>query len=133
MQNHHIILFDGVCNFCNFWVNYIINRDKNDTYQFAAMQSDSGQKLLQKFKLSTYDFDTFVLVVNDKFFTKSTAALMIIKNLKSIVKLLYPLIILPAPIRDFFYEWIAKNRYKFFGKRDVCRIPTEIEKRKFLG
>jgi len=73
------------------------------------------------------------LIVNDKHFTKSTAALMISKNLKSIVKLLYPLIILPKPIRDFFYDLIAKNRYKFFGKRDVCRIPTETEKRKFLG
>jgi predicted DCC family thiol-disulfide oxidoreductase YuxK len=132
MQNHHIILFDGVCYFCNFWVNFIINRDKNDTYQFAAMQSDSGQKLLQKFRLIASDFDSFVLIVNDKHFTKSTAALMISKNLKSIVKLLYPLIILPGPIRDFFYNLIAKNRYKFFGKRDACRIPTEEESDKFL-
>ena len=132
MQNHHIILFDGVCYFCNFWVNFIINRDKNDTYQFAALQSDSGQKLLQEFKINSYDFDSFVLIVNDKYFTKSTAALMISKNLKSIVKLLYPLIIVPEPIRDFFYNLIAKNRYKFFGKRDICRIPTENEKLKFL-
>jgi len=132
MQNHHIILFDGVCYFCNFWVNFIINRDKNDTYQFAAMQSDFGKKLLQKFRLIASDFDSFVLIVNDKHFTKSTAALMISKNLKSIVKLLYPLIIVPEPIRDFFYNLIAKNRYKFFGKRDVCRIPTEEESDKFL-
>ena len=132
MQNHHIILFDGVCNFCNFWVNFIMSRDKNDTYQFAAMQSDFGKKLLQKFRLIASDFDSFVLIVNDKHFTKSTAALMISKNLKSIVKLLYPLIIVPEPIRDFFYNLIAKNRYKFFGKRDVCRIPTEEESDKFL-
>ena len=132
MQNHHIILFDGVCNFCNFWVNFIIYRDKNDTYQFAAMQSDSGQNLLKEFKLNTDDFDSFVLIVNDKQYTKSTAALMISKNLKSIVKLLYPLIILPEAFRDFFYNLIAKNRYKLFGKRDVCRIPTENEKKKFL-
>lgn len=132
MQNHHIILFDGVCNFCNFWVNFIMNRDKNEIYKFAAMQSESGQKLLQEFKLNAYDFDSFVLIVNDKHFTKSTAALKISKNLKSIVKLLYPLIILPGPIRDFFYDLIAKNRYKFFGKTDICRIPTENEKEKFL-
>ena len=132
MQNHHIILFDGVCNFCNFWVNFILNRDKNDTYLFTAMQSDSGQKFLQEFKLNAYDFDSFVLIVNDKHFTKSTAALMIIKHLKSIVKLLYPLIILPEPIRDFFYDLAAKNRYKVFGKRNICRIPTENEKKKFL-
>jgi predicted DCC family thiol-disulfide oxidoreductase YuxK len=96
------------------------------------MQSDSGQKLLQEFKLNSNDFDSFVLIINDKHFTKSTAAIMISKNLDSIVKLLYPLIILPVPIRDFFYDLIAKNRYKFFGKRDVCRIPTEEEKKKFL-
>ncbi len=133
MQNHHIILFDGVCNFCNFWVNFIMNRDKNDIYKFAAMQSESGQKLLQEFKLNVSDFDTFVLIVNDKHFTKSTAALKISKNLKSFVKLLYPLIILPRPIRDFFYDLIAKNRYKFFGRRDICRIPTEEERDKFLN
>jgi predicted DCC family thiol-disulfide oxidoreductase YuxK len=113
-------------------VNFILKRDKNDTYQFAAMQSDCGQKLLQKFNLNTSDFDTFVLIVNDKHFTKSTAALMISKNLQSIVRLLYPLIIFPPPIRDFFYDLIAKNRYKIFGKRDVCRIPTTEEEAKFL-
>ncbi|MCH6575340.1 MAG: thiol-disulfide oxidoreductase DCC family protein [Bacteroidetes bacterium] len=133
MQNHNIILFDGVCNFCNFWVNFTMNRDKNDIYKFAAMQSESGQKLLQEYKLNVSDFDTFVLIVNDKHFTKSTAALNISKNLKSFVKLLYPLIILPRPIRDFFYDLIAKNRYKFFGRRDICRIPTEEERDKFLN
>lgn len=132
MRNHHIILFDGVCNFCNFWVNFIIDRDKDDIFKFAALQSEAGQKLLQEFKLNVSDFDTFVLIVNDKHFTKSTAALKISENLRSVVKLLYPLIILPGPIRDFFYDLIAKNRYKFFGKRDICRIPSENEKKKFL-
>ncbi len=132
MRNHHIILFDGVCNFCNFWVNFIIDRDKDDIFKFAALQSEAGQKLLQEFKLNVSDFDTFVLIVNDKHFTKSTAALKISKNLRSVVKLLYPLIILPGPIRDFLYDLIAKNRYKFFGKRDICRIPSENEKKKFL-
>ena len=133
MQNHNIILFDGVCNFCNFWVNFTIDRDKDDIFRFAALQSEAGQKLLQEYKLNVSDFDTFVLIVNDKYFTKSTAALNISKNLKSFVKLLYPLIILPRPIRDFFYDLIAKNRYKFFGRRDICRIPTEEERDKFLN
>ncbi len=133
MKYHHIILFDGVCNFCNFWVNFIIYRDKDDIFKFAALQSEAGQKLLQEYKLNVSDFDTFVLIVNDKHFTKSTAALKISKNLKSFVKLLYPLIILPRPIRDFFYDLIAKNRYKFFGRRDICRIPTEEERDKFLN
>jgi len=133
MQYHHIILFDGVCNFCNFWVNFIIDRDKDDIFKFAALQSEAGQKLLQEYKLNVSDFDTFVLIVNDKHFTKSTAALKISKNLKSFVKLLYPLIILPRPIRDFFYDLIAKNRYKIFGRRDICRIPSEEERDKFLN
>jgi predicted DCC family thiol-disulfide oxidoreductase YuxK len=133
MQNHNIILFDGVCNFCNFWVNFVIKRDKNNTYKFAAIQSEPGQELLQKFKLNTSRFDTFVLIVNNKTFTKSTAALMISKKLSSIVRLLYPLIILPETIRDFFYDLIAKNIYKFFGKRDVCRIPSKKELDKFLN
>jgi len=131
MQSH-IILFDGVCNFCNFWVNFIIDRDENDIYKFAAMQSEAGKKLLLEFKLNTSDFDSFVLIINDKHFRKSTAALKISKELKNIVKLLYPLIILPKPIRDLFYDLVAKNRYKFFGKRDECRIPTDEEKEKFL-
>jgi len=113
-------------------VNFIIDRDKDDIFKFAALQSEAGQKLLQEFKLNVSDFDTFVLIVNDKHFTKSTAALKISKNLRSVVKLLYPLIILPGPIRDFLYDLIAKNRYKFFGKRDICRIPSENEKKKFL-
>ena len=132
MQNHNIILFDGVCNFCNFWVNFVIKRDKNNTYKFAAMQSESGQQLLKIFNLNTSHFDTFVLIVNNKTFTKSTAALMISKNLKSFIKLLYLLIILPRSIRDFFYDLVAKNRYKFFGKRDFCMIPTKKEQHKFL-
>lgn len=132
MQNHHIILFDGVCNFCNFWVNFIIDRDENDIYKFAAMQSKAGQKLLQEFELNTSDFDSFVLIINDTHFTKSTAALKISKELTSIVKVFYPFIFFPQPIRDFFYDLIAKNRYKFFGKRDICRMPTEKEKEKFL-
>jgi predicted DCC family thiol-disulfide oxidoreductase YuxK len=132
MQNYNFILFDGVCNFCNFWVNFVIKRDKNNTYKFAAMQSESGQELLQKFKLNTANFDTFVLIVNNKTFTKSTAALLITKNLKSYIKLLYPLIILPPSIRDFFYDLIARNRYKFFGKRDFCMVPTKNLRDKFL-
>ena len=132
MQNQYIILFDGVCNFCNFWVNFVIDKDKDNIFRIAALQSESGQKLLQKFELDSFEFDTFILVVNDKYFTKSTAALMISKNLSGIIKLLYPLIILPEPIRDFVYNFIAKNRYKIFGKRDVCRVPTEDDKLKFL-
>jgi predicted DCC family thiol-disulfide oxidoreductase YuxK len=132
MQNHHIILFDGVCNFCNFWVNFIIDRDKDDIFRFAALQSEAGQKLLNKFNLKTDDFDTFILIKGETYFTKSTAALKIARKLNYPVKVLYYFIFIPKFLRDLIYSLIAINRYKFFGKRDVCRVPTENEKKKFL-
>ena len=132
MQHYNIILFDGVCNFCNFWVNFTIDRDKDDIFRFAALQSEAGQKLLQEYKLNVSDFDTFVLIVNDKHFTKSTAALKIARKLNYPVKVLYYFIFIPKFLRDLIYSLIAKNRYKFFGKRDICRIPSEEERNKFL-
>jgi predicted DCC family thiol-disulfide oxidoreductase YuxK len=132
MQNHHIILFDGVCNFCNFWVNFIIDRDKNDIFKFAALQSEAGQKLLNIFNLKTEDFDTFVLIDGEIYFTKSTAALKIARKLNYPVKVLYYFIFIPKFLRDLIYSLIAMNRYKIFGKRDICRLPSENEKEKFL-
>ncbi len=132
MQNHRIILFDGVCNFCNFWVNFILKRDRRKIFKFAALQSRAGQDLLKKFNLATSGFDTFILITGEEYFTKSTAALKISKELKSIVKIIFPLIILPQSIRDLLYDLIAKNRYKLFGKRNTCRIPAESEREKFL-
>ena len=132
MQNHLIILFDGVCNFCNFWVNFIIDRDKDDIFRFAALQSEAGQKLLNKFNLKTDDFDTFILIKGETYFTKSTAALKIAWRLNYPLKVLYYFIFIPKFLRDFIYSLIAINRYKFFGKRDMCRIPSEEERNKFL-
>ncbi len=132
MAKHQIILFDGVCNFCNFWVNFIIDRDKNDIFRFTSLQSAKGQGLLKKFSLDTDGFETFVLIDGDDYYIKSTAALKILKHLNSILKILYPLIFLPKFLRDPFYTIIANYRYNIFGKRDVCRIPAENEKKKFL-
>lgn len=127
-----IILFDGVCNFCNFWVNFIIDRDKNNKFKFAALQSEAGQNLLQKFKLSTTDFDTFIFIEGEKYYMKSSAALRIARHLNFPFNVLYYFIFVPKFIRDYIYSLVANNRYKFFGKRDVCRVPTEEEKEKFL-
>jgi len=132
LKDHQIILFDGVCNFCNYWVNFTLVRDKNDCFRFATLQSDAGQELLKKFKLSRTNFDTFILIDGENHYTKSTAALKIARKLKSVVKLFYPFILMPKPFRDFFYDLIAKKRYKFFGRRRDCRIPTEKEREKFL-
>lgn len=127
-----IILFDGVCNFCNYWVNFLIDRDKKDVFRFLALQSTVGQKLLNKFELDSTNYDTFILIVNDEYYTKSTAALKIAKELSFPLKAFYYFIIIPRAIRDFIYSIIANNRYKFFGKRDFCKIPTEDEKSRFL-
>jgi predicted DCC family thiol-disulfide oxidoreductase YuxK len=131
-NNHLIILFDGVCNFCNFWVNFLLDRDKKDRFRFTALQSEKGNELLKKFNLSTDDFDTFVLIDNEKFYIKSTAVLLVAKNLAGLWKTLYVFIIIPKSIRDFVYTLVAKNRYKLFGKKEACRIPTLEERKKFL-
>lgn len=131
-KEKQIILFDGVCNFCNFWVNFVIKRDNKDLFRFAALQSEKAKELTSRFNIDISNLDTFVLIVGEKFYNKSTAALMVSKELNSILKILFPLIILPAFFRDFVYDIIAKNRYKLFGRKESCRIPTEAEKEKFL-
>lgn len=131
-DNHLIILFDGVCSFCNFWVNFLIDRDKKDRFRFTALQSERGEELLKKYNLSTEDFETFVLIDGDKYYIKSTAALLVLKNLSDLWKILYVFIIVPGSIRDFVYSFIAKHRYKLFGKRETCRGPTPEERNKFL-
>ena len=113
-------------------MNFILAKDKNDLFRFAALQSEAGQILLLNHGLENTDFDTFILINDANYFTKSTAALMIAGKLKSVVRLFYPFIFLPKPIRDFFYDLIAKSRYKFFGKRDVCRVPSDDERKKFI-
>lgn len=128
-----LILFDGVCNFCNFWVNFIISRDKKDLFRFASLQSEVGKTILNYLNLSTENFDTFVLIEGKHFYFKSTAALKVLKNINGWLKVLYPLILLPKFLRDSVYNLIAKNRYKIFGRSDTCRIPTESEKAKFIG
>ncbi|UCH66907.1 MAG: DUF393 domain-containing protein [Ignavibacterium sp.] len=127
-----MILFDGVCNFCNYWVNFIIDRDEKDLYKFVALQSEEGQMLLQQYNLSQTKLDTFLLIRGENVFTKSTAALTILKTISGPIKILYPLIFLPKYLRDFIYNLIAKSRYKIFGKRVICRVPTQAEKEKFL-
>lgn len=133
MNNRMIVLFDGVCNFCNYWVNFLLKRDKKNIFLFAALQSESGQKLLRKFNLSTTDFDTFILIDGKIYQTKSDAVISIAKNLSGFPKLVVIGKFLPKFIRDYMYDLIAKNRYKIFGKRDSCRIPTSEEKEKFLN
>ena len=133
MKNYNkIILFDGVCNFCNFWVNFIIDHDKKDVFRFAALQSEKGREILKKFNTVNLNLESVILIDGKTVYSKSTAALKIAKELNGAVKAMYPFIIFPKFLRDFIYEVIAKYRYNLFGKRETCRVPTEDEKSKFL-
>lgn len=131
-KNHKIILFDGVCNLCNGAVTFIIKRDKNDVFKFAALQSDVGQELIAKFNIDTEKVDSIILIDGEKYFSKSAAALRISKELSGAYTLLFGFIVLPRFIRNSVYDYIAKNRYKWFGKKESCMIPTAELKAKFL-
>ncbi|MFN0083714.1 MAG: thiol-disulfide oxidoreductase DCC family protein [Ferruginibacter sp.] len=133
MSNKPIILFDGVCNLCNNSVQFVIKHDKQEKFNFAALQSETGQAFLKQYGLPATGFDSFVLVQNEKAFFKSTAALHVAKQLDGPIKLLFGFIIVPAFIRNAVYNFIAKNRYKWFGKKDHCMIPTPALKARFLN
>jgi predicted DCC family thiol-disulfide oxidoreductase YuxK len=132
MEHQRIVLFDGVCNFCNGTVQFVIKNDPAKRFKFAALQSETGQALLQKHGFSLSDFDTFVLVDGDRAYTKSGAALRMARGLKMPWPLLYGFIIVPAFIRDAAYSLVARNRYKWFGKKDACMIPDQAQRDRFI-
>jgi predicted DCC family thiol-disulfide oxidoreductase YuxK len=127
-----ILLFDGVCTMCNSLVSFVIRRDPKRIFQFASLQSDTGQRLLQQAGLPTSQLNTFVLIEGNRYYTKSTAALHLFRRLGRLWTFLYLFIIVPRPLRDMVYHWIAKNRYKWFGKKEQCMLPTPDIKERFL-
>ena len=133
MNNQSIILFDGVCNFCNSAVNFVIKRDKNNLIQFSPLQTEIAHELLARHKLPTEDMKSFIFIEEGKSYTQSTAALRVCRYLTGLWPLLYSLIIVPHFIRDGIYKWIAKNRYKWFGQKNECMIPTPELQAKFLN
>lgn len=128
---HPVILFDGVCNFCDASVQFILKRDPNEIFHFASLQSDAGQELLGKYKVPD-DVDSMILIENEKVYYKSSAALRISRHLQGVWKLFYAFIILPAPIRNAMYDLIAKNRYKWFGQKESCMLPPPNVRKRFL-
>ncbi len=132
-QSNSIILFDGLCNFCNSTVLFLIKMDKNASFKFASLQADSGQALLNKFNLPRQDFGSIILIQGNQYFVKSTALLIIIKSLGGYFYPLYLLLsIIPRPISNFFYDLIAKYRFKIWGVRNSCMVPSEDLKERFL-
>ena len=132
MTDNPIILFDGVCNFCNAAVNFTIKRDKQNKIRFAALQSDAGRQLVQQYGLPADDMRSFLFIENEKVYNRSTAALKVCRYLTGLWPLCYGLMIVPALIRNGVYDWIAKNRYKWFGERQECMIPTPEVRARFL-
>ena len=133
MPDQRIILFDGVCNLCNGAVTFVLKRDRNSVFKFASLQSDVAKKLLKNTEVSGMDAGTFVLLENGEIYTRSTAALRVAKHLSGLWPLLRVFMIVPAFIRDWVYNLISKNRYRWFGKREECMIPSPEMKNKFLN
>ncbi len=133
MKQQPVILFDGVCNFCNGAVNFVIKRDKKALIQFAPLQSEKGRLYLRQFGLPEADMKSFIFIEDGKAFTRSTAALKVCRHLGAAWPLCYGFIIIPKFIRDGLYNWIAKNRYKWFGTKDQCMIPTPEVRKRFLS
>jgi predicted DCC family thiol-disulfide oxidoreductase YuxK len=126
-----IILFDGVCNFCNGMVNFIIARDPKAYFRFAPLQSETGQRMRLRFGVDE-SVDSIILIEDESAYVFSTAALRIVKALGGLWRLLYVFIIVPTPIRDLFYRLFARNRYWLFGKKSVCMVPTPDIRARFL-
>jgi len=131
MKEKALVLFDGECNLCNSSVQFIIKRDRQAYFTFASMQSEAGASRMARYGLPQ-NINSFVLIEYDTAFTKSDAALRICRQLSGAWKLLLVFSMIPKPIRDYLYSIIAKNRYKWFGKRDSCMIPTPEIRSRFL-
>jgi predicted DCC family thiol-disulfide oxidoreductase YuxK len=128
---HPVILFDGVCNFCNGTVNFVIKKDRMNAIKFSPLQSIAGAQLKEQYGIGD-DLKSFIFIENGKAYKKSTAALHVCKYLKGIYKIGFLGILIPTFLRDLVYDYIAKNRYKWFGQKDTCMIPSAEIRAKFL-
>ena len=127
-----ILLFDGHCNLCNAWVNFIVKRDSSSTIRFASLQSLAGRRLLEEHKIDSNYIDSLVLFEEDKVSVSSTAALRILSYLDGWERHMIFLSVVPRPLRDIVYRFVAKNRYRWFGRREQCMVPTVKLSKRFL-
>lgn len=132
-QDSAVVLFDGVCNLCNGAVNYIIDRDPSARFRFAALQSAQAAALLAPLgRVPEAEPQSFILVENGRVYERSSAALRVARKLPGAWKLFYAFVVVPTPIRDVVYRFIARNRYRWFGKAEACRMPTPELRARFL-
>lgn len=128
-----ILLFDGVCNLCNGFVQFVLLRDPQSHFQFASLQSDFGQQKMAEFGLDSTLLDSVILVENGQAYTHSDVPLRVVQKLPGLWAILYIFVVIPKFIRDPIYNWIARNRYRWFGKRESCMLPRPEWKDRFLG
>jgi predicted DCC family thiol-disulfide oxidoreductase YuxK len=126
-----IILFDGICNFCNSSVQFIIKRDPTGYFKFASLQSETGQQLLKQYGVKK-EIDSLIVIEKQNVYIKSSAALQICRKLTGLWRFFSVLRVFPPIVRDYLYDIVAKNRYNWFGKRDSCMLPTAEMKKRFL-
>lgn len=128
-----LIFFDGVCTLCNNSIDFIIRKDNKGRFLVGSLQDEYSKKILSKYDVKEDYLDSLVLLEKDEVYYRSTAALKIARHLSGLWPIFYPLILLPRFLRDPVYDWIGQNRYRWFGKKDSCRIPTPEEKEKFIS
>ena len=128
-----LILFDGVCNWCNAWVKFAIAHDPDGQFKFGTLQSEPAQRILRDLKLSSTDYQTFLLLEAGHVSTKSTAVLRVLRQLSWWWPLYYLCVWMPASIRDVVYDFVARHRYQWMGRAATCRIPTQAERDRFVG
>jgi predicted DCC family thiol-disulfide oxidoreductase YuxK len=129
----HLIIFDGVCNFCEASVNFIIDHDAGGTFRFVPSQTPLGEALQQKYAINTTTLDTVVLIREGDVFTESEAAFEIARELDGAWRYLSAVRLVPRPLRDWAYRLIARNRYRWFGRKQICMVPTAELRARFLG
>ena len=129
---NQIILFDGVCQFCDKSVQFILKRDPNGKFLFSSLQSDTGIQLRKDYHIPE-ELDSIILIEGEKYHSKSTAALKIVRELRGGWKWLYMFIVIPRPIRDVVYDFVARNRLKWFGEKTACELPPPEVRKRFLS
>ena len=131
-QSHAVVLFDGVCNLCNRSVAFIIRHDPKSRFRLAALQSDVGRELLALHGLNADEVNTVVLIAGDRVYTKSEAAVRIARRLSGWARLWWWAGLVPRPLRDAVYDWVSRNRFRWFGRRDACMAPAPGVRERFL-
>lgn len=132
-KHERLILFDGVCNWCNAWVNFAIAHDPAGRLKFGTLQSEPAQRILHDLHMPTTDYQTVLLLEGCRVYAKSTAALRVIRQFSRWWPLYYVGVLVPAPLRDVVYDFVARHRYQWMGRTATCRIPTQEERGRFVG